>query len=480
MTAVIGRAVAVLVAACLASCTALAGPQEPSVSYGAGEGAAAKLAKDVCSACHGDGLAGGRAQSLIDDKWIYGGTDADIAASIRDGRPGTLMQPFKGALSEKEIRSLVVLIRELAEKAKVEGGPKPPPIDSLFKSERRSFKLELVADDLDTPWGVAFLPDGRILVTERPGRMRILTPGKPLPEPIRGTPRPWVQQDGGFLDVALHPDYAKNGWIYLGYSVQGGGQSSMTTIVRGRIKDGAWVDQEFIYKPPAEFFGDANEHYGTRLVFDRAGHLFYSIGDRGRMRDAQSLASPSGKVHRVMEDGSVPKDNPFVGRAGADPTIWSYGNRNPQGLAFHPVTGELWESEHGPRGGDELNDIRPGLNYGWPLVTFGINYDGTPISDKTEMEGMESPVVQWTPSLAVCGIAFYTGDRFPEWKNNLFLGGLVSQQLRRIVIDGHKVVEQEVLFRKLGRVRSVVNGPDGYLYVALNNPGRIVKLVPAP
>jgi glucose/arabinose dehydrogenase len=470
---------ALALAGTLVSCTA--GAQEPSVSYGAGEGAAMKLATELCVACHGDNLAGGRAQSLIDDKWVYGGSDAEIAASIRDGRPGTLMAPFKGALDEQQIRSLVVLIRELAERAKVEGAmPAPPPIDSVFKSERHSFRLEVVADGLDTPWGLAFLPDRRMLITERPGRMRILTPGQGPGEEVKGVPRPWVQQDGGFLDVALHPDFATNGWIYLGYSVRGAGQTSMTTIVRGRVRDGAWVDQQFIYEPPARFFGEANEHYGTRLLFDGKGHLFYSIGDRGRMKDAQDLSSPAGKLHRVMDDGSVPKDNPFVGRPGVDPTIWSYGNRNPQGLAFHPVTGELWESEHGPRGGDELNVIRRGLNYGWPLVTFGINYDGTPISDKTEQEGMESPIVQWTPSLAVCGIAFYTGERFPGWKNDLFLGGLVGQQLRRLVIRDGRVVQQELLFRKLGRVRTVVNGPDGYLYVALNNPGRIVRLVPAP
>ena len=474
-------ALALSLALLLTGCTAAAAPQQPSVSYGAGEGAAAKLANDLCAACHGENLAGGRSQSLIDDQWVYGGSDAEIAASIRDGRPGTLMAPFKGALSEQEIRSLVVLIRELAEKAKVEGTKSgPPPIDSVFKSERHSFKLELVAEGLDTPWGLAFLPDGRILVSERPGRVRIVTPGQPLGEPIRGVPRPWVEQDGGFLDMALHPDYATNGWIYLGYSVEGPGRGSMTTIVRGRIRDGAWVDQEFIYKPPADVYRTGNDHYGTRLLFDRAGHLFYSIGDRGVQNDAQSLALPAGKVHRVLLDGSAPQDNPFAGRPGVDATIWSYGNRNPQGLAFHPVTGELWESEHGPRGGDELNVIAPGRNYGWPVVTYGINYDGTPISDKTEQEGMESPVVQWTPSLAVCGMAFYTGDRFAGWKNDLFLGGLVGQQLRRLVIEGHKVVHQEVLFRKLGRVRSVVNGPDGYLYVALNMPGRIVKLVPVP
>jgi aldose sugar dehydrogenase len=475
------RTAVLLLAGLLASCTAGAAPQQPSVSYGAGEGAAAKLAADLCVACHGENLAGGRSSSLIDDTWIYGGTDADLAKSIRDGRPNTLMQPFGGALSEREIRSLVVLIREMSEKAKVEGGKREAPaIDAVFKSERHAFKLETVFDGLDTPWGFAFLPDKRVIVTERPGRLRILTPGQPLAEPIRGLPRVWLQQDGGLLDVALDPDYATNGWIYLGYSVEGASRSSMTTIVRGRVRDGAWVDQEFIYKPPADVYRTGNDHYGTRIVFDTAGHLFYSIGDRGVQQEAQSLSLPAGKIHRVMRDGSVPKDNPFVGRAGALETIWSYGNRNPQGIAFHPVTGELWASEHGPRGGDELNWIQPGHNYGWPVATYGINYDGTPVSDKTEMEGMDGPVVQWTPSLAVCGMAFYTGERLPGWKNDLFLGGLVGQQLRRLVIEGHKVVHEEVLFRKLGRVRAVVNGPDGYLYVALNMPGKIVRLVPAP
>ena len=453
--------------------------QEPAVAYGVGEGAAAKLSTDLCASCHGDDLRGGRASSLLDETWVFGGSDADLAASVRDGRPGTLMPPFKATLDEQQIRSLVVLVRELAEKARVEAAAAPPPLDAVRSSERQAFRIETVADGLDTPWGFEFLPDGRILVSERPGRLRFVTPGRGLGEPIRGVPRVWVKQDGGLLDVALHPDYARNGWIYLGYSTQGPGETSMTALVRGRVQDGAWVDQEFVYRPTPELYGPANDHYGLRFLFDRAGHLFYSIGERGRPDDAQSLANPNGKIHRVFDDGSVPKDNPFVGRAGALASIWSYGHRNPQGLAFHPVTRELWASEHGPRGGDELNRVARGRNYGWPAVTHGINYDGTPISDRTEQEGMESPVVQWTPSLAVCGIAFYTGDRFPGWKNDLFVGGLVGKQLRRLVIEGGRVTHQEVLFRGLGRVRDVVDGPDGYLYVALNQPGRIVRLVPA-
>jgi glucose/arabinose dehydrogenase len=457
-----------------------AAAQEPTVAYGVGEGAAAKLAAELCSSCHGDDLRGGRASSLLDEAWAFGGGDSDLAESIRDGRPGTLMPPFKAALDERQIRSLIVLVRELAERAKVEAPKRAgPPFDAVRLSERHAFRLETVADGLDTPWGLEFLPDGRMLVTERPGRLRLAMPGGVLGAPIRGVPRVWVRQDGGLLDVALHPDYARNGWIYLAYSTQGQGETSMTALVRGRIRDGAWVDQEFVYRPPPEVYGPANDHYGTRLLFDRAGHLFYSIGDRGRPDDAQSLAGPSGKIHRVRDDGSVPKDNPFAGREGAMASIWSYGHRNPQGLAFHPVTGELWSSEHGPRGGDELNRVVAGRNYGWPAVTFGINYDGTPISADTEREGMESPAVEWTPSLGVCGIAFYTGRHFPDWKHDLFVGGLVGKQLRRLVIEDGRVTHQEVLFRGLGRVRDVVDGPDGYLYVALNQPGRIVRLVPA-
>jgi glucose/arabinose dehydrogenase len=291
----------------------------------------------------------------------------------------------------------------------------------------------------------------------------------------------WAQQDGGLMDVALHPDFAKNGWIYLSYSDPGVTKgASMTAIVRGRVHGSKWVDQETLYKAPPELYWDDNTHFGSRFLFDREGHLFYSIGDRGHQDDAQDLSLPNGKIHRIHDDGRIPKDNPFVGRPGALPSIWSYGNRNPQGLAWHPVTGELWSSEHGPRGGDELNRIEPGRNYGWPVITYGMNYDGTPITDKTEQDGMEQPVMQWTPSIAVCAIVFYTGDRFPGWKTDLFVTALGGQALRRLVIEGKRVVHEEVLFKGLGRVRDVVNGPDGTLYVVLNDPGRIVRMVPAP
>ncbi len=454
-------------------------PQDPAVAYGVGEGQAATLAAELCASCHGDGLAGGRASSLLDDAWRFGGGDAELAATIREGRAAEGMPPFGATLDERQVRSLVVLIRELAETARLgTPGAKAADWDMVRTSEQHAFRLETVAEGLDTPWGLEFLPDGRMLVSERPGRLRIGTTAGALGEPIRGVPRVWEKQDGGLLDVALDPDYAKNGWVYLGYSAPGEGETSMTAIVRGRIKGGAWVDQELLYRPAPAVFGKANDHYGLRFAFDRQGHLFYSIGDRGIPGDAQRLDSPSGKVHRIRRDGSVPEDNPYAGRPGAVATIWSHGNRNPQGLAFHPLTGELWSSEHGPRGGDELNRIERGRNYGWPLVTHGINYDGTPVSDETEAPGMEPPAAQWTPSLGVCGIAFYTGGRFPGWKHDLFVTGLVGKQLRRVVIEKGRVVHQEVLFRGLARVRDVVDGPDGYLYVVFNQPGKIARIVP--
>jgi glucose/arabinose dehydrogenase len=355
---------------------------------------------------------------------------------------------------------------------------KPDP-NMTVKSELHPFTLETVVEGVETPWSIAFLPDGRMLVTEKPGRLRIVEKGKLLPEPVSGTPPVWAKGQGGLLDVAVHPDYAKNGWIYLSYSDPGPDETALTAVVRGKLRDGQFVDQQHIYKAPLEFYRKGEVHFGSRFVFDGKGHLFFSMGERGQGPDAQDLSRPNGKVHRVNEDGTIPADNPFAGKPGAQPTIWSYGNRNPQGLAQHPVTGELWEAEHGPRGGDELNVIRPGRNYGWPIITYGMNYDGTPMTDETAREGMEQPVNYWTPSIAICAIDFYRGSAFPQWKNQLFVGALAYQEVRRLVIDGGKVTHQEVLFKNVGRVRDIVSGPDGAIYVAFNQPDRISRIVPA-
>ncbi len=444
------------------------------------QGAVVDVYAERCASCHGAALEGGQAKSLLDDEWRYGGDDASMAASIRDGRLDAGMPPFGALMSEREVRALVIFIRERADEARrAKTVYAKPTGDTIVKSEEHAFRVETVAEGLDTPWSLAFLPDGRMLVTEKAGRLLIVAPGKP-PAPVLGVPAVWSNGQGGLLDAAVHPDYAANGWIYLSYSHGGPDASAMTRVMRARLKNDTLVDQETIYAPPVELYRTGPNHFGSRFAFDGKGHLFFSIGEREQKPDAQDLARPNGKVHRIRDDGRVPEDNPFVKTAGALATIWSYGHRNPQGLARHPVTGELYDAEHGPRGGDELNLVLPGRNYGWPVITYGMNYDGTPITDLTAKEGMEQPVLYWTPSIAVCAIDFYVGDRFPAWKNDLLVSSLAGQDLRRLRIQGGRVTKQEVLFKGIGRIRDVVVGPDGLVYVAFNNPGRVARLVPVP
>jgi glucose/arabinose dehydrogenase len=317
-----------------------------------------------CVACHGRNLEGGAAGSLVDGAWKFGGDDAQIAETIREGRKGTAMASFKPLLTEEQIWRLVVLIRQEEAEAKEHPPMIVDPDGAVIRSEKQAFKLEVVARDLETPWGLAFLPDGRMLVTERPGRLRIVEKGRLQPEAVAGTPKTWTVQDGGLLDVEVHPRYAENGWVYLSYAAPGPSDTSMTAIVRGRLRESRWVDEQAVYTPAPELFGTPNYHYGSRFLFDGQGKLLFSIGDRGLPAKAQDLASPLGKVHRVNDDGTVPADNPFASRAGAVATIWTYGHRNPQGFSIDAVSGLLWESEHGPMGGDELNILETGHNYG--------------------------------------------------------------------------------------------------------------------
>ncbi len=440
----------------------------------------AKVFAESCAACHGAKLTGGQAASLVDDAWIYGGDDASLARSILDGRPDAGMPAFGAALNEQEIRGLVIFIRERVDEARRATTTYAKPAgDAVVRSEAHAFRVETVAEGLETPWSVAFLPDGRMLVTEKAGRLRIVEKGKLLPEPVAGLPAVWSQGQGGLLDVAVHPDHGKNGWVYLSFSDPGEDGAAMTKVVRGRLQGGRLADQQTVFEAPKALYRKGGAHFGSRFVFDGRGHLFFTIGERGQRDDAQDLSRPNGKVHRVLDDGRVPEDNPFARRKGAMPTIWSYGHRNPQGLARHPVTGELYDAEHGPRGGDELNLVLPGRNYGWPVITYGMNYDGSPITSLTAKEGMEQPVVHWTPSIAVCAIDFYVGDRFPGWRNDLLVSSLAAQELRRLVLSGGRVTKQEVLFKGIGRVRDVVVGPDGLVYVAFNDPDRVARLVPA-
>ncbi|MSU49918.1 MAG: glucose sorbosone dehydrogenase [Opitutus sp.] len=445
------------------------GPRDPAL-----------LSTEFCVGCHGVNLVGGIAPNLLDTIWKSGGDDASILRSIRAGAPEAGMPAFGAALTEAELQGLLGHIhrgsRMFALGAIPSNGPAPTSV--AVKSEKAAFRLETFAGPLDTPWGIVFLPGNRMLVSDRIGELRMIEKGVLVPAPIRDTPKPFVRQDGGYLDLIAHPDYAKNGWLYLAYTELGANRSSsMTRVVRGKIREGAWVEQQDIFKADQKYYYNDTSHYGCRFLFDRAGHLFFTLGERGNAADAQNITSPLGKIHRVFDDGRIPPDNPFVGRAGACESIWTYGNRHVQGLQFHPVTGKLWATEHGPRGGDELNRIEPGRNYGWPVASNGLAQRDEKIEGPAH-EGMESPVAWWSPSVASAAIEFYTGDRFPPWKNNLFIACLVGRQLKRLETDGDKVVHQEILFAEMGRVRDVVTGPDGLIYLAMNNPGRIARLVP--
>jgi len=351
---------------------------------------------------------------------------------------------------------------------------------ALFTSERHTFSLRTVAGPLEHPWSIAFLPDGRKLVTERPGRLRLVhADGRLDPQPIGGLPPVAAVGQGGLLDVALHPDYPHNGWIYLSFAAPGEGGYG-TEVLRARLRDHRLADVQIIFRMQPKTRSAL--HFGSRLAFDRHGFLYITLGDRGDKERAQRLDDHAGSVIRLHDDGRVPRDNPFLSAPGARPEKWTLGNRNMQGAALHPVTGELWTHEHGPQGGDEINVMRAGQNYGWPTITHGRNYvTGTRIGLGTEKPGMIQPLHHWTPSIAPSGMSFYTGGRFPRWQGNLFVGALREQMLVRLELDGEQVRRQEILLKNVvGRIRDVRTGPDGYLYLLTDSPeGELLRLEPA-
>lgn len=350
---------------------------------------------------------------------------------------------------------------------------------NVIQSEKLNYKLDTVVTGLSIPWGMVFLPDGRMLISERSGEIKVFENGNLLPDPVAGLPEIYVRGQGGLMDLELHPDYENNGWIYITYSspdADGRESGGNTTLMRAKLKENALVEQEILFK--AQPNTTSGVHFGSRIEFDEQGYLYLSVGERGEREKAQSLKTYNGKIYRLHDDGSIPEDNPFVDKAGAIKAIYTYGHRNPQSLAINPNTGELWETEHGPRGGDEVNIIRKGNNYGWPEITYGINYNGTIITNDTAKAGMEQPVIYWRPSIAPCGMAFVNSDRYPGWKGDLLVGSLKFQYLERCDVEGDKIVHQEKLLEGIGRVRNVRQGPDGFIYVAVEGRGMIVKIVP--
>ncbi len=445
-------------------------------------GTVAERYTQLCANCHGANMEGGQAPSMLDDIWVYGGDDESLARSIRNGYPDKGMPVWSASLPEKEIRAMVIYIRETRAKYALSQTTFEAPAGPVTaKSKLHNFKLETWVDGVTEPWSLAFLPGNRALVTEKRGQLFLIENGRLAAKPIAGLPVVDNNGQAGLFDVVPHPDYARNGWLYLSYSdpqENDGRKVSLTRIIRGKLKDGALVEQQTIFQGPIQYYRNAGGvHFGGRIAFDRAGYLYFTIGERGDGTNAQDIARPTGKVHRLFDDGRIPDDNPFAKDPKADRTIWSYGHRNPQGLAVDPVSGQLFDAEHGPRGGDEINLVRPGRNYGWPVITYGMNYDGTAMTDITAKEGMEQPVTYYVPSIAICGINFYTGSLFPKWKNHLFAASLAAQELRRLEIKDGKLVTQEVLFKNLGRIRHVIGGPDGALYVLL--PTRVARMTPA-
>ncbi len=347
--------------------------------------------------------------------------------------------------------------------------------EDIIHSEEVSMSIDTLATGLENPWSMAFLPDGRILIAERPGNLRVYANGELRDTPVQGLPEIWAHGQGGLLDVVLHPDYNENGWIYLAYASPRG-DGGNTSISRGRLVGNSLTDLELLFQ--GEPATGAGQHFGSRIVFDVKGYMYTTIGDRGFMSNAQTLENHNGKVIRLFDDGRIPPDNPFVDIEGAKPEIWSYGHRNIQGMSFHPETGLLWTHEHGPRGGDEINLIQKGLNYGWPKASFGINYNGSIITSDTTLVGMEDPVLYWTPSIAPCGMAFVDSDRYPGWKGNMLVGALAGQHIHRVVFEGNQVAHAEYLLEGFARFRDIRQGPDGYIYVLTEAPGLFFRIIP--
>lgn len=349
------------------------------------------------------------------------------------------------------------------------------PNDIPIKEEVKNYTLETVISDIQIPWGMTWLLDGTMLVTEKSGFLYQVKNG--IKTEIKNVPKVYNRGQGGLLDINLHPDYAKNGWIYITYaSNDGEGEGGNTKLIRAKLLDGSLTQIESLYKATPNT--TKGQHFGSRIVFDDEGYLYFSVGERGaHFENPQDIKRDGGKIYRLNDDGSIPKDNPFVGQDGAKEAIYSYGHRNPQGMAINPATRKIWVHEHGPQGGDEINILKKAANYGWPVVTYGIDYNGTTISTETEKPGIEKPIYYWLPSIAPSGMTFVTSDRYPGWKGHLLVGSLKFQYLELVKLKGDEVIDRQKIATGIGRLRNVAQGPDGYIYIAVEGKG-ILKIIP--
>ncbi len=422
-----------------------------------------------CSGCHGTDL-----KTFTSRTWKFSQSVIEVKEIIQSGMPDYGMPAYQKLFSEKEVGELAELL--WAESKKSEKKQSIPVGLDKIRSADQAFGVDTVVQSLKVPWGMAFLPNGDLLITERPGELLVYEANGTLSK-VGGVPAVFAKGQGGLLDVELHPNYHLNGWIYLSYSYPNqNGSEGNTAIMRARFNGEDLYDQEVIFTGTP--LSRKGVHFGSKLVFDREGFLFFTIGERGNPPNAQLMTNHSGKIHRLHDNGDIPADNPFVDMKGAKKSIYSYGHRNPQGIAMHPETGKIWVHEHGPKGGDEINIIQKGANYGWPVITYGINYDGSIITEKTHQAGMEQPLLYWVPSIAPCGMTFVSGVRYPGWSGDLLVGSLSFTYLHRVDLDGSLVVKEEKLLEKIGRVRDIEMSPDGYVYLAVERPGLILRLIP--
>lgn len=347
--------------------------------------------------------------------------------------------------------------------------------DILIDPDPKNYATEIVVSDLQIPWGMVWLPDGSMLITEKRGVLIHYKDG--VKTEIRNVPEVYNRNQGGLLDIELHPNYEENGWIYITYSSKEGPEKGgHTALIRAKLENNQLMQIEKLYKGTPNT--TRGHHFGSRIEFDKEGYLYFSIGDRGnRDENPQDVTRDGGKIYRLHDDGSIPEDNPFTQTNGAKKAIFSYGHRNPQGMAIHPVDGNIWVHEHGPRGGDEINSIKKAANYGWPIITYGINYSGSSITEITQKDGMEQPIYYWVPSIAPSGMDFVTSDKYPNWKNDLLVGSLKFQYLELVELESNKVIGRKKILENIGRVRNVRQGPDGYIYLAVENKG-IIKILP--
>ncbi len=430
------------------------------------------LYEQNCSGCHGI-----KVQAFADQEWKYGNSPEQIMATIKEGRAEGAMPSFAALFTEDDIKNIVAYIQVgIQQVGEYEFGDEFN-YDTIHEHLGQKFRLEMVTDAADVPWGIAFLPGGSLVVTDRNGPVYLVEEGRATA--LKNVPGVIAESQGGMLDVAIHPDFENNKWIYLSYSKPNPNDSTLVTtaVSRFTLEGMELKNEKLVFE--ALPFESTRHHYGSRLVFGNDGLLYITVGDRGKRDDfPQVLSTFPGKVHRIKEEGSIPETNPFFNQENAVKSIFSFGHRNPQGMILDPESGLMWAHEHGPRGGDEINIVESGNNYGWPVISYGIEYNGNVFTTLTEKEGMEQPKHYWVPSIGPSGMAYLTGDVYPSWKGKILTGSLKYGFISMIEKNGEVLGEETRLLQGVGRTRSLAVSPDGYLFVGLEDPGRVYKIVP--